>query len=329
MYNVTPTSNIFKDVLPGEPWQPEPAARYNAVNELLRQENNINSAHLTAVAGNQCCINVFNTSNRLLDFRKAVQIDTDFAGPENLINLSDPYVCGKPVEDEECFWGIALENIPPGKAGMVQIAGVFSLPEVWGARSYQLSYNGNPEPFYQNYINPRKDGAFELNNRGRARVLWWQTTRKENQGNTPKAGRAVVLLNTPDSYIYDGMFAVKDKGNGNLFVKGGLTDLVLGQFADKVATLEDSEVSINPHNDPMYVHLVATKGNGGIYDWTLKAVNSVTANGMEMYQPGQTMVWPLARYNSATYYNDHYSPVTLIQLQYGPVNFRERYYLEQ
>jgi hypothetical protein len=273
-------------------------------------------------------LTVQNVSDRKLDYNKAVELVTEHTFDKTDINS----ICvpGKLVEDEECFWGIALDNIPPGKIGRVKISGVHYLPEVWGARPSQISYNGNPEPFYQNYINPRKIGAFELNNRGRARVLWWQTIRKESQGSTmPPVGRAVVLLNTPDSYIYDGMFAVKDKGNGNLFVKGGLTDLVLGQFADKVATLEDSEVSINPHNDPMYVHLVATKGNGGIYDWTLKVVSSTTANGMEMYQPGKTMVWPLARYNSATLYYDHYSPVNLIQLQYGPVNFRERYYLEQ
>lgn len=317
----------FKKVSPGDVWRPN-AEKENALSDLLNRFSGASPGIMLPNSSyDGSILTVQNVANYTLDYNKAVELvmDNEF----DKTDINSICVPGKPVEDEECFWGIALDNIPPGKIGRVKISGVHYLPEVWGARSYQISYNGNPEPFYQNYINPRKDRAFELNNRGRARVLWWQTTRKENQGNIPKAGRAVVLLNTPDSYIYDGMFAVKDKGNGNLFVKGGLTDLVLGQFADKVATLEDSEVSINPHNDPMYVHLVATKGNGGIYDWTLKVVNSVTANGMEMYHPGQTMVWPLARYNSATNYNGHYSPVNLIQIQYGPVNFRERYYLEQ
>ena len=39
MDTLTPSLGIFNDVLPGDPWQPEPAARYNAVNELLRQEH--------------------------------------------------------------------------------------------------------------------------------------------------------------------------------------------------------------------------------------------------------------------------------------------------
>ena len=74
---------IFNDVLPGDPWQPEPAARYNAVNELLRQERFTTPAAPLWSRGELTCINVLNTSDQPLLFNRAVQIDTDFAGSEN------------------------------------------------------------------------------------------------------------------------------------------------------------------------------------------------------------------------------------------------------
>jgi hypothetical protein len=202
----------FSKVSPGDVWRPN-AEKENALTDLLNRFSGVSPGIMLPNSSyDGSILTVQNVSDRTLDYNRAVELVTEHKFDK--MDINSICVPGKPVEDEECFWGIALDNIPPGKIGRVKISGVHYLPEVWGARPSQISYNGNPEPFYQNYINPRKNGAFELNNRGRARVLWWQTIRKESQGSTmPPVGRAVVLLNTPDSYIYDGMFAVKDKGS--------------------------------------------------------------------------------------------------------------------
>ena len=64
MYDHIPYSGVLHDVAPGDPWQPEPAALYNAVNELLRQEHAPSQAPPLPQWISECTLYVCNSSDR-------------------------------------------------------------------------------------------------------------------------------------------------------------------------------------------------------------------------------------------------------------------------
>lgn len=323
MYTLTPTYDTFSDVLPGDPWQPEPAARYNAVNELLRQESFMTPSLPVGAAGNLCCANVLNISDKIINFNKAVQIETEQPTTQNPIDLSETYICGKPLEDEESFWGVALETIPPGGAGMVQLSGVVCLRHIIGDYLIPDPADDTKILAYQNFVRPRSDGIYEVSNRGRARILWYQKNRTA----------AIALLNSP-SLSYDGMFSVRENGDmeNTLTVKGGITDLPVTLGGDdkesETLRLEDTIVKIDAFGYARRtICLTATRTDSNHIPWELGIEISHYRNGRDLYRPGERMVWPLASYNGATGLAPS-SPKNLVQLQYGPVNFRERYYVD-
>lgn len=312
MYATTPSLDIFNDVLPGDPWQPEPAARYNAVNELLRQENYTEPGVSPRGAGIFSCVNVINTSDRPIFENKPVQIETEFAGENDRINKSDPYVCGRPLEKEHSFWGLSLERIDPGKAGVVQIAGAAYIRLVRGQRFVYDSYKKDQLLCRNDFVLAGMDGSFHILNRGQARLLW----------HDPVQESAIVLLNSPSS-SYDGMFAVIDNGDRTLTVKGGCSDLKRSLYTQEASVLEECQVPIFTMSWSTWVCLTAVRNSEG--GWELGVENSSYRSGYNLYIPGEKMVWPLASYISADvsgYVNG------LVQLHYGAVNFKERYFVE-
>ena len=313
MYTEIPTYGTFSDVLPGDPWQPEPAARYNAVNDLLRQENFMSPGTPYGTRGDSCCINVLNTSDKIIYFNRGVQIDSEFAGAEEQIDHANLHACGRPVEDEKGFWGLSLEEIEPGKSGMVQLTGVACLRNVWG--EYRIPDPANPSRFLgrNDFVTAGRDGIFHLTTRGQARVIWHQL----------EQARAVVVLNC-HSYFYDGMFTVLDNGNGTLTVRGGITDLPVTPYGNEINILEETIIPVRPRIYPTYVCLTGErKSDGG---WKIAIESSVTANGTDLYTPGERIVWPLARYVDV---NSFGHVRGLLQLhQGGEIHFRERYYVE-
>ena len=313
MYTVTPAGGTFNDVLPGDPWQPEPAARYNAVNELLRQESFTTPDAPPWSRGELTCVNVLNTSDRTLLFNRAVQLDSEFARSQDKIDYSNLYACGRPVENEEGFWGVALENIEPGHSGMVQVNGIICLRHVWGEYSVPDPVNPSKTFCRNNFIAAGVDGVYHLVNRGQARVIWYCVEQES----------AIVMLNC-HGYFYDGMFTVLDNGNGTLTVKGGMTDLPTASYSSDVCILEDTIIPVYAIVRTTYVCLTAVrKSNGG---WNLSVAQTGRPNGSDLYSPGERIVWPLASYIDISGVGHVRG---LVQLhQGGAVNFRDRYYGE-
>ena len=305
MYQIIPPYGVLNDVFPGDPWQPEPAARYNAVNALLRQEFHETPQVQEFPVSNPALVDVLNTSEKLLPRGSAVQIDTGAAsGHDSVLPESDLYVCGKPVDNEESVWGVALEDIPPGGGGPVQLYGVVALKDVLG----QNPAHG-PAGFIldskSKFVYAGLDGRFHFGNRGRAEVLWY------DWGND----LTVVMLNAL-SFRYAGMFAVLDNGDGTFTVTGGTTDLY------NASDLEDTVLPIDRNGT--LVCLTAVLENTA---WKLGVEITASRDGANLCIPGEKIVMPLARYNgvdNSGHCND------LVQLHHGGmVSFREIYYIEQ
>ena len=118
---------FFQDVSPGGSWQPEPAARYNAVNRLLCGKDELSSGYefpgfsggvvdfcnnspvtikpFTAVAVTGCRDNFF-----------PQVLDTRFSG--------GCIVNGIPAKDDSLLWGISLDEVTENEYGRLQISGV-------------------------------------------------------------------------------------------------------------------------------------------------------------------------------------------------------------
>ena len=117
MYDLIPPYGTLDDLLPGVPRQPEPAERYNALNELLKQEPQPQPV-MPFFSETGSMVKVCNASDETLTVSSIVQIDTDFINDSSyIVTPRNFYLFGKPVEKLNGIWGIALDNIPPRTVG--------------------------------------------------------------------------------------------------------------------------------------------------------------------------------------------------------------------
>ncbi|MBO5668588.1 MAG: hypothetical protein J6S43_05635 [Lentisphaeria bacterium] len=134
---------LFSDTAPGSVFQGESAARYNAVNSLLR------SALFPAAETGR------NPANFRLDFINASAQDISAFSPVAITGVSDDIpeyhssgcidglavVAGIPAADETLPWGIALEDVAPGQLGMLAFSG--SVPAIFsGSGTFVAVSNG-------------------------------------------------------------------------------------------------------------------------------------------------------------------------------------------
>ena len=311
MNEIIPPYGFLNDVLPGDTWQPEPAARYNAVNELLKREFTSDTPPVNLPRqGSNHFLTVKNTSDREITPGSAVKIDTECAVPGfSRIDCCDPFVCGVPMTDGTGFWGLAVEQIRPGHAGVVQVSGTAVIRDLQGPYTF---FDTPYEPHWKKneYVFPGRDGLFHLGSHGGARVLFYDKD----------SCNAVVLLGSA-SHPYDGMFAVFDNGDGTLTVRGGATDL--DSFYTDYARFEDTVLPvISESSEWHYVCLIASWIESR---WHLSADIHRYPDSY-FYLPGEKIFIPLARYagiRSDGYIRD------LVQLhQGGSISFKERYYIE-
>jgi hypothetical protein len=312
MNEIIPPYGFLNDVLPGDPWQPEPAARYNAVNELLKKEFSTGqSKGFFFHQSSSGFLTVKNTSDKEIVSGSAVKIDTDCAVTGfSRIAFNDPFVCGHPMTDSKGFWGLASEKIAPGHAGVVQISGAAVIRNLKGAYTFP-DKPVNTTWKRNEYVFTGNDGTFHLGSHGRARVLFYD-----------KDSRCAIVLLGECSPAYDGMFAVSDNGDDTLTVKGGITDL--DKFYSSASSFAETTLPVVIHNSEWhYVCLIAAWSEGR---WQL-SVDIHRYPDSYFYIPGEKIFIPLARYMGAR--DDGYVR-DLVQLhQGGIVNFRERYYIEE
>lgn len=296
-YDTIPFESL-NDVIPGEPWQPEPAARYNAVNALLRRGFTENAPPPYITANTESIVNLFNISQKTLAIQSPVELLMVYENASKIIDERNPMIYGTLLEHHDCRWGIALENIAPGHAGPVQISGLAVIFNV--QKTVNKFVTVIPRPW---------GGEYEFAEHGRAEVIYADDFK-----------RAVISLGTSSSSGYNGMFAVKDNADGTFTIKGGITDLDSSDWPGR-HRIEDT-VFTPPDVDRNYIYilLVATFQNGA---WKLSYKTTEDEN---FYIPGKQMYWHLAYYRG-------FDPDTglareLTQLwQGGMICFRDRFYL--
>ena len=313
MYDLIPPYGSLNDVVPGTPWQPEPAARYNAVNELLKRES-FAPVPESSVPGSRQLLRVCNSSGSVLPIFSPVQVDTSFIDDDSyFVHRRNCYVFGRPVEKIHGLWGIALDNIPPGEWGEVQISGLMLVEAPRGEYEYTASSPYGKRSVRNNFLFAGTDGALHFGQRGEAQVISF----------CPNNRRTLVRLGVRDQE-YCGMFSLFENGDGTLTVRGGETDLY-ATYTDSVnfeggSFIEDTVIPAR--NRGTVVCLVARLVEE---KWRLEIVQA-DHSPHALYIPGEQLFWPLARYSGV----DEWGYLRSFQQlwQGGVINFSERYYVE-
>lgn len=312
MYDLIPPYGTLNDVLPGTPWQPESAARYNAVNELLKQEPRPLTETPFVSPAADTTVKVCNASEKMLSVSSIVQLDTGFINDENyIITRRNSYLFGKSVEQLNCFWGIALDNIPPGQWGSVQISGIAVVDPPRGEYESLRTSPYGKEPVRNNFVFAGTDGALHFGTRGEAQVLSY----------CPGNRKAIIRLGV-SSPRYTGMFAVLENGDGTLTVKGGETDLVSSDVYQYFGGAFIGDTQLPAENRGSVICLVAKYKN---LSWQL-SVEQFRDSTRDIYIPGEQIFIELARY----YGVDEWGYLRDFQQlwQGGMVRFKERYFVE-
>jgi len=113
---------LFSDTVPGTPFTGESAARFNAVNSLLRSAGvpvAENSAPPTDFR-----LNFINTSSQNIPAFSPVAVNSVSPGTGKDWFDGQNVVSGIPAADESLPWGIALEDVAPGQMGIAAISGL-------------------------------------------------------------------------------------------------------------------------------------------------------------------------------------------------------------
>ena len=282
----------LNDVLPGSPWQPEHAARYNALNALLRQEEFSPSAEPAPFRGSEVLLPVRNITDEVLSGGRAVEICPD---PQTGlgINFLRPVIFGRAVTAECRFWGIANEDIAPGHGGLIQVGGPVVIHGV----------EGSPD----RYIVPKPDGGFRYATSGRAEVLY-------HDGQSD--GSAYIYLGGGGSSGYTGMFAVTENGDNTVTVGSGMVIKSFYEYPIEVpgATLQRPAASADYQQ---FVLLIVELGGAKRIYFSI-ATGSGYSN--EWYIPGVQICWTLARLSK------EFTPFAQLW-QGGVIDFTNKYYL--
>ena len=281
----------LNDVLPGSPWQPEHAARYNALNALLRQEERSPSAGPVSSGNGEILLPVRNITGEVLPGNKPVEICVDPPSGDG-INFRRPILFGRAVSDGSLFWGIATEDIAPGYGGLVQVSGVAVLESVRGTPA--------------RYVVPKPDGLYHFSSTGRAEVLY-----RTDYLTYPTA--VVYLGGGAGGSTYNGMFAVTENEDRTVTVGGGLA---ITTFSEAPKTVEGTTLPA-PDRSKLLFLLLNARLESGTWRFSFSIEESSTVKG---YVPGEQICWHIARLTGGDY--------SFAQLwQGGVIDFSSRYYL--
>lgn len=306
----------FQKVSKGDLWAPN-AEKENAITDVLNAFSGPREILENPYIMRTDFLKVMNSTDKQIDFRQAVQVDTSFVPDDSFrLNHRNIYAFGRPVENEYSPWGIAQENIRPGHWGFVQMTGVALLYNPLGI--FEREYlNSGPVPRWvrNSYIFAGRDGQYHFGQRGGAEVIWYN-----------KRSNTVLVRLGVHAYQYTGMFAVLENGDGTLTVRGGETDLhpsytELPSYGGGTS-INDTVIKAEGTSERGRLILLAARLEEG--RWHLEIVS--TPDPREYYVPGEKIYWELARYSCV----DRYGYIENFQQiwQGGVINFRDRYYIQ-
>lgn len=311
MYDLIPPYGTLDDLLPGVPRQPEPAERYNALNELLKQEPQpLPVMPFFSETGSM--VKVCNASDETLTVSSIVQIDTDFINDSSyIVTPRNFYLFGKPVEKLNGIWGIALDNIPPGQWGAVQISGIALVDPPRGEYETDGDSSSGMSVERNDFVFAGLDGALHFSTKGEAQVISY----------CPGNRKAVIRLGVSD-HRYRGMFSVRENGDGTLTVKGGETDLHVSDVYQYSGGASVEDTLLEARSKGTLICLVA-KFQNDIWKLEVRQIDDTTR---DLYIPGEQIFIELARYRGVDQWG--YLRGFRQLWQGGMVRFRERYFVE-
>ncbi len=154
-----------RDVSPGDPWRPESAARYNAVNELLaRLENSAPEPTPAPRTPGTRIIGVNNSEETEIPAGSPVKIGD---APTGIFENEPEWLPVLPAAMGDSVWGVCRETLKPGECGSVIVSGI-AFAAVSGAPDTHVTVG---------------DDGLQYAPSGRAEVLW-----------NDEAGNALLLL---------------------------------------------------------------------------------------------------------------------------------------
>lgn len=169
----------FSNVSSGQSWSPEPAQRYNAVNELLSQFGYSGSNKGKSGFVNRAAYHAVNRDSGVIGAGIAVEPSAAALENSGLV----PVKISKP--GTSALWGVSTGSVEPGKTGSVQLTGVITV---------QLA---SALPAGTKYVAPGAGGKFIAASSGRAQVI------------AAKDLTATVILGAGGESRYSGFFVLK------------------------------------------------------------------------------------------------------------------------
>lgn len=197
--------NTFKDVQSNQPWKPEPAKRYNAVNELLRNHGKNGGGFARTAMRSPGRVLVYNSGKEKIEASRAVMLTGNVIRENNQTCFEIELWTDDGSEPVLALTETAVDAEDIGTA------------IVAGAAKAEIA-EGTGE-----WAEVGEGGKLVCSDNGNIRVLAF------GSGTDP----AIVLLGATRKKAYDGPYAVKlyqdDDGNPKLRVNAGWA-LVNGQF---------------------------------------------------------------------------------------------------
>lgn len=208
----------FNDIFTGDSFSPEPAGRYRAVNELLRDFGATGTPGFRR-GRNECSlrITVYNSGTDEIPRGAAAGFDEAGTGLETASGDLVPAV--KLLTQSTDMWGVAAAGIPPWETEEIILSGVAAV---------RLSA---ALPAGTKFVEPGDGGSFKAASGGRAQVI-------ASQGNTALvllggagAGAAETVICRVDGGNAESGFNVTLYGNGKDQPKTGTGVLFVPELA--------------------------------------------------------------------------------------------------
>ncbi|MBQ9787176.1 MAG: hypothetical protein IJW33_03310 [Lentisphaeria bacterium] len=117
---------FFNDIAPGSQWQPEPAARYNAVNRLLSQGENFFPQNTDS--SGRVIVDFINLAEKTIGQFTAVALYSAADG-EHIARLEERnngicFLNGMSAYDDSYVWGISISEVKHLETGMAIVSGI-------------------------------------------------------------------------------------------------------------------------------------------------------------------------------------------------------------
>lgn len=287
---------FYQDISPDEQSRTEPAARYNAVNRMLREYSGQSDPVYPSFSPGLTVIDFMNSSSGTIGAFTAVRILANLP-PQSSGELDGRWegqciVCGVPAYDENEPWGIALDEVEPQEYGRMALAG--TVPAVFSGSGRKVT--------------PSPDGLV-AGDSGSAWIVAQPAESYPERESFP----GVILLGGGSGSVesYYGPFKLRAKSETELEVfNGALEDASYCGITDLPGLREVPRCTLSitdGSKHPVYICFFYSENDG----YSVK---------IDTQKPDEALLWHLLGYF-------HNGAVTQAYKNLGPMFFGDQWYL--